>query len=88
MIQLNLLARHFKDTEFICDCAIDKAAKEHFNTECLENVSYLAVNRGGYLEIFRHDKYGVISFKEDMNLATAAGFDDTIIRTIKLHETT
>lgn len=80
---LVLLARHFFETDYTSpyNCAISKAAKEHFQVDnATEKLEGLELKDAEY----EHDYYGHNDFRTDWNKASKAGFDDTPIRTITL----
>jgi hypothetical protein len=80
---LQIKARHFKDTNYCIGlCAIDKAILDIVpkGTKVVELVTRVAVN-GRELE---HACYGVSDFRDDKDVAIAAGYDDTVIREIAI----
>jgi len=86
MITLNLLARHFKDTHYVCNCAIEKAATESFGTSVTEHVDSICVHKADGIQESLHEWYSKRSFYDDALKAEACGYDDTVIRTILLQE--
>lgn len=87
-ITLTVRACHFKGANFKepCLCALSNAAKEHFGVKKIAEAIYrLRVNAYTKRERFYlHECYDDKDFDTDMSIATAANFDDTIIRTIEL----
>jgi len=86
MILLNLLARHFKDTNYVCNCAIEKAAEEMLKEHVTEHVDSLCIHKHDGIVEYNHEWYGRALFNADADNAANANFDDTIIRTIELQE--
>lgn len=82
---LELRARHFKHTRYQtnCNCAVSKAAKDVpalAGLEIVELVNRIDINGCMY----DHEPYMAYTFLDDKELARSAGFNDTIIRTIKM----
>lgn len=78
-IELQLIKEDFIGTDYILDCAIEKAFRRVYNTDVLENVIVTHIGNKTYT----HDKYGERDFNEDKAMAEKSE-DGTVIRTIKL----
>jgi hypothetical protein len=90
IINLELKAKHFKDTIFvsITDCAISKAAKEQFKVKnVFEGLDILSVKFSNLQETeYKHEYYGDRDFNQDLEIAKKHNYDDTIIRKIELNK--
>lgn len=84
VIQLDLLAVDFKDTDFLEGfCAIEKAVGRQLNIpshDVIECVDWVYVD----LEQYNHEWYGLGKFNADQQLAEQATAPDQVIRTIIL----
>lgn len=83
-IELNILARHFDGARFInpCNCAISKAAKDHFGTDNVsEGVSGISVEEIRY----NHELYTATDFYNDQEKA-AMMQPNEVVRTIILEK--
>lgn len=88
---LQLKAKHFKNTYYqnIYNCAISKAAKEHFNVkEAIETVTHLSVYTAmEYPKFYKHKEYGPFTYLIDKLKAyfyRLFKLNNKIIREIKL----
>jgi hypothetical protein len=83
---LELKARHFFRTNFtaIENCVIAKVYAEATGNRCREQLDFLIASFSGNL--YRHEYYGSADFAKDKAKAEAAGWDETVIRTIELTE--
>lgn len=81
-INLKLKAKHFNRTRFTsnCNCAIAKAAKEHFKTKDVEESVYSVIVNG---DKYGHEMYGVVDFLSNKRLAKSKA-PNSVIRTIVL----
>lgn len=84
IIELELKAVDFKDTDFICNkCAIEKAVYRQLGIhKVYESVNSVEINSVYYF----HEKYGPSEFNSDKEISEFKNFDNTTIRTITLTE--
>jgi hypothetical protein len=86
MEKLILRAKHFKGTNFVDfgNCALVKAAKEHFKREEFieERINFMDVGSISY----RHRRYGDDEFTKDKKKAKELRYSNQIMKKIILKE--
>lgn len=85
VIELELLAIDFKDTEFTSpyNCAISKACKRQLQpTRVVEFCTRVKLDDLYY----KHQCYGYVDFGRDKAKAERLNFDNTVIKTLTLTE--
>lgn len=82
-IQLPVLAKHFRNTAFYndCNCALAKAAIEHFNANDVREGRDRLFAKGVW---YSHFDYTINIFHDDLDVAHSNRYDNTLIRTITL----
>lgn len=100
-MKLQLKVKHFIEFEYKpllgkltsfswpgCDCAIEKALKEQFNTPRVwESVNFCTVQsiEGGTMIYYKHNHYGINIFHRDQDIALKHQDDpEFLIRTLTL----
>lgn len=70
-IKLVLRAKHFDGTCYLepCNCAIAKAAREHFGVPVMEAVDKIIIGDGPGRLYYRHDDYLQYDFNKDFDFA-------------------